>query len=53
MYMYISVSVGARSMLLIHFACLGYPGLFTNDNEFFMKTKIAFFTNVAIRFTLL
>ena len=41
-------------MSLIHFACLGCPAIFfTNDNEFFMKTKIAFFTNVARRFTLL
>ena len=37
---------------LVRFACLGYKAFFfTNDDEFFIKTKITLFANVAMGFT--
>ena len=37
---------------LVRFACLGYKAFFfTTDDEFFIKTKITLFANVAMGFT--
>ena len=36
---------------LVRFACLGYTGFLTDDDEFFIKEKITFFASVAGGFT--